>query len=330
MLAEANVRLGRAQAQLRAARQQTDEPVGPVLEVKPEFDPAWYLERYPDVAKSGADPLRHYEAFGRAEGREPGPKRLDADLGKRREVIDAAIDAAVAKAGSVYDALAQVVENEAFPTDFDQEFYLQQYPDIAARGFDPAIHFVKYGRAEGRLGMLPQFPQHPGHAAFDPARANVLVICHEASLTGAPILGLNLVQALAEKYNVVTLLLGDGPLTECFGEFSCHVGGPLAHSHSAPVVADAIGKLADRHAFKFAIVNSIDRVAALESLARRSIPSVALIHEFASYTRPESVFQDAFFWATEIVFSTPMTYQDALAQHPGLAGKPCRVLPQGH
>ncbi len=35
------------------------------------FDPSWYLEVYPDVARSGMDPGRHYRRYGQAEGRLP-------------------------------------------------------------------------------------------------------------------------------------------------------------------------------------------------------------------------------------------------------------------
>ena len=39
----------------------------------PNFDAAWYLRTYPDVAASGANPLLHYIEYGRAEGRNPKP-----------------------------------------------------------------------------------------------------------------------------------------------------------------------------------------------------------------------------------------------------------------
>lgn len=34
-------------------------------------DAAWYLQRYPDVAAAGMDPLQHYVLHGIGEGREP-------------------------------------------------------------------------------------------------------------------------------------------------------------------------------------------------------------------------------------------------------------------
>ncbi|WP_202843322.1 hypothetical protein [Luteimonas saliphila] len=37
------------------------------------FDARWYLERNPDVANSGLDPLDHYLLFGRLEGRQVSP-----------------------------------------------------------------------------------------------------------------------------------------------------------------------------------------------------------------------------------------------------------------
>lgn len=37
------------------------------------FDRDWYLKNYRDVAEQGADPIRHYLAFGANEGRHPSP-----------------------------------------------------------------------------------------------------------------------------------------------------------------------------------------------------------------------------------------------------------------
>ena len=38
------------------------------------FDPSWYSNRYPDVARAGWDPALHYVLFGASEQRNPGPK----------------------------------------------------------------------------------------------------------------------------------------------------------------------------------------------------------------------------------------------------------------
>ena len=43
------------------------------LEKSGQFDKEWYLNRYPDVAQSGMDPIWHYLRFGYLEGRNPSP-----------------------------------------------------------------------------------------------------------------------------------------------------------------------------------------------------------------------------------------------------------------
>ncbi|MEJ7745161.1 MAG: rhamnan synthesis F family protein [Luteimonas sp.] len=213
--------------------------------------------------------------------------------------------------------------------DFDKEFYLRHYPDIGPSGMDPYEHFIQFGRNEGRLGAKPTVNAINGQVPFDRTRDTILVVSHEASMTGAPILSLNLVRGLQEKYNVVSLLLGGGPLVEAFREACVQVVGPVVPRHNACLINETVAQLVQMHDFKFAIVNSIESALVLEPLARASIPAVTMIHEFASYTRPRSAFKTAFFWASEVVFSTQLTYQDVVTQYPQLRGRTCQFLPQG-
>ena len=37
------------------------------------FDRVWYLEKYPDIALSKIDPLRHFVVWGNRDKRDPGP-----------------------------------------------------------------------------------------------------------------------------------------------------------------------------------------------------------------------------------------------------------------
>lgn len=213
--------------------------------------------------------------------------------------------------------------------EFDEEFYLLNYPDIGPSGVDPYQHFIQFGRNEGRLGVRPVVNAVNGQVPFDRSRDTILLVSHEASMTGAPILSLNLVRGLQQTYNVVTLLLGGGPLMEAFREACVQVVGPVVPRHNACLVHETVAQLVQMHDFKFAIVNSIESALVLEPLARASIPAVTMIHEFASYTRPRSAFKNAFFWASEVVFSTQLTYQDVVTQYPQLRGRACQFLPQG-
>jgi len=213
--------------------------------------------------------------------------------------------------------------------EFDEVFYLRLYPDIAAAGVDPYQHFLDFGIHEGRLGARPTLRRLEGGVAFDATRETILVVSHEASVTGAPILSLNLVRCLQSKYNVVSLLLGGGPLVAEFRQACVLSVEPRARRHHAELAHETIVQLAALHQIKFAIVNSVECALVLEPLAQSNIPTVALVHEFATYTRPGLLFQAAFKWASELVFSTRITYEDAISHWPELAARQCRFFRQG-
>jgi glycosyltransferase involved in cell wall biosynthesis len=218
--------------------------------------------------------------------------------------------------------------------DFDPDYYLRAYPDIAEAGVDPAQHFMLYGRYEGRMPKSPSIEFKGSiEAEFDPARESVLVVSHEASRSGAPILSLNLVRILKQRYNVVLLLLGDGPLVNAFRDEGAVVIGPCGILHN-PSVADLIlgkilGPVFSKCQFKFALANSIVSRVVLPILAKHFIPTISLLHEFAAYTRPRDAFRQALFWSGETVFSAKLTLQSALEQYPDLGQRFYPVLPQG-
>jgi len=296
------------------------------------FDARWYLAQYPDVAASNIDPYGHYVACGKKEGRlphapaapesaaNPAPRSAWWERLAHRMGLGAPMRS---PAQAAQDSLA--ASDEAF----DAEFYLLQYPDIASAGVDPYAHYVSHGKAEGRQAVRPRLQISAGGCAFDPDRETVLVVAHEASRTGAPVLSLNLVTSLAKRYNVIAMLLGGGPLTEDFRSCCAWLAGPM-DLRGAPVrAAVIIDQLVAQHRPKFAIANSIESRVVLEPLARHGIATISLVHEFAAYTRPRAEFREALLWADETVFSTPLTRESAHLEFPDLADKGFTVLPQG-
>lgn len=213
--------------------------------------------------------------------------------------------------------------------DFDAEFYLRTYPDISRARLDPYYHFVNFGMSEGRLPHPPRLNLIEGTIQSDPARDFVLVVSHEASRTGAPIVALNLARSLGEKYNVVTLCLGGGPLIDAFRGMGAVIVAPSSIRND-PTAAEILGdQLVNYARFRFAIVNSIESRSMLAALARHYVPTISLIHEFAEYTRPSDAFRHAVFWAGEMVFSTLMTRDSAIAAVPELSVRPASIVPQG-
>jgi hypothetical protein len=84
-------------------------------------DEQWYLDRYPDVARSGLTAFAHYISYGQAEGRFPN---------KAAEELSASIA-----------MLSGLV---------DKDWYASRYADVAQSGIDPGEHFALYGHKEGR------------------------------------------------------------------------------------------------------------------------------------------------------------------------------------
>ncbi len=236
-----------------------------------------------------------------------------------------------AQRGATQAETSTLEDPRQVPKDFDPDFYLKLYPDVAASGLDPGSHYLNYGRREGRLHADPSDLDVYLQGVFNirTDRESILVVSHEASRTGAPILSLNLARELADRYNVVVLLMGDGPLTDAFVDAGAAALVSSGLQASAPLAELVVGRLHGRFNFKFALVNSIESRAVLPALASRFVPAVSLVHEFAAYTRPREAMTTALFWSRDVVFSANVTRQSALQEIPELEGRPVHVLPQG-
>jgi glycosyltransferase involved in cell wall biosynthesis len=225
--------------------------------------------------------------------------------------------------------IQQIAENELplIDSGFDAEFYRKAYPDIS--GMEPFFHYSKYGKKEGRLPCAPDLNDLYDLTNLDRSKETILVVSHEASRTGAPILALNIAQHLNKKYNVIAYLFKGGDLQADFHECCSLVVEPFPHSYNAFITSAVFAKLISEVGVKFAIVNSIVSKAILPVLANNFVPSVCLIHEFASYTYPKNAIREVLFWANQIVFSARIVYENNAAQCEELKRKCPVILPQG-
>lgn len=164
---------------------------------------------------------------------------------------------------------------------------------------------------------------------INPDKQTILIVSHDASRTGAPILSLNLVQAFAKRYNVVVLLLGPGELIEAFQLAGVEVVLDFFARTNPDHAICTISDICKRYKLLFALVNSIESRAVLPVLVSFYVPTISLLHEFASYTRPYDAFCDAILWSTRTVFSTQLTLENALHECPGLNDFSIEVIPQG-
>ena len=216
-------------------------------------------------------------------------------------------------------------------TAFDPAFYLERYPDIAAAGGNALAHYVVDGRREQRSPRaVAEELAFPPIDARDDRRA-VLLLVHEASRTGAPLLGWSLVQHLSTRRDMVSVLLYPGSLEDDFRRASAATVGPMRYEHWHRVEMDRLAeRLVQEYRPLYAVANSIETSMLVPALAKRGVPTVALVHEFAAYTRPVSKLADAFDWAAEIVFPARIVAGSAEAFSPHVARRRgVNVFPQG-
>jgi len=168
-----------------------------------------------------------------------------------------------------------------------------------------------------------------GIRRLDPMRETVLVVSHEASRTGAPILGYNLVCELRKRYNVIAVYLGPGPLVVATRAVGVVTIARAQNTRSITFGETLVREIVSLTRLKFAIVNSIESGCMLPALSRHRVPTITLAHEFASYTRPLGTFRDAALLSDKLVFSSPLTRDNAGSQLEDLEGWSFPVIPQG-
>lgn len=221
-------------------------------------------------------------------------------------------------------------ENRTYKLDdFDSEVYLKLNEDVREAGIDPLEHFLERGRTENRAYKFPEF-QYVKHTVFVPQRQTVLLVTHESSLTGAPVLVYNMALQLSRSLNVVVLSLGAGMLESFFQELEiAYVPGYYARFSQA-LINHVVGRILDEFDISFAIVNSVESRLVIDPLHQANVPCVALIHEFAScYPDPPKHFKAMMTQPEQIVFSTEITFKDAIRYVDGYDPKKIHILPQG-
>ena len=182
-----------------------------------------------------------------------------------------------------------------------------------------------YSRLLTSLGMAVE----PGGQLAISNQPTALVVSHEASTTGAPILALNLVQKLSQTHNVVVILLKGGPLRQQFQANSIAIVRARRSFVNRKLVRRALKEAYPQAKPSFALVNSVVSAPLLEPLRGEGIACLTLVHEFVTYIKPLDIFSEVGLWSSRVVCSTPLTWNDVLRNCKHLADVPLAILPQG-
>lgn len=249
-----------------------------------EFDPEYYLRVNPDL-RGVEDPTLHYVENGKREGRSSS---LAAHL-IAEELDELAIEEGLipqpdlAPSDPDYlHALAVALRMlDRDPNYFSGRYYFSRYPDIEGQPLHPLIHYLKYGRHEGRVTNVSLMENIYVNAKLvDKNRPNILVGVHESSTTGAPIVGMDLAKELTSSYNVIFVSLRDGPLTEIAKSYFPVV---MVASHSDDDNYFFIDYIMDNHPIVDSIFSSTACVPFIRPFSSTQCKITCLVHEFLEY-----------------------------------------------
>lgn len=161
-------------------------------------------------------------------------------------------------------------------------------------------------------------------------RRNVMVVTHEATGTGAPILAHNIARVLSDRYNVTLLSLRGGNMIDALYDVACEVLVTNSPPQAGGAAWNALGEFLAKRPMAFAVANSLESRYVLPLFFELDIPSVALIHEFASFfPEPEAAFYMVMNHADHVVFSSRLTFDDAAVGASVEMASKIHVMPQG-
>ena len=296
------------------------------LDPHPLFSEAFYLDRYRDIADGGLNPLEHYVRTGQSEGREPNP------LFSPKHYRSCNPGIALGETG----ALEHYVLNGGALLDphplFDARTYAARHPECPRPGDTPLGH---YSRTWAEHGL--RFP--PWGTALFPRRqaprdcrpAEVILVSHDLTRTGAPLILLRIVQDLVARRGLRTLVLAvqGGELLEDFCEWSAVVDLSRARAAGVPesvFMASLRGALGERGRPQLVIVNTACVDPEAVTLGT-DLPAITLVHELAS-SFSEARFVNIYAHAGLVIFPAEFVRNEAHVLYP-LPVEKSMVLPQG-
>lgn len=308
------------------------------LKISDVFDGPFYLRKYSDVKSSGINPLMHYVTDGVVEGRMPMFQDNDEPVENEElivekfdlEFIHLKLDEAGLKgeylAGQQLDIdwtdffdfnnineekldplsyflINWKKQSLVIPEQFDTEFYLETYPDIDNSGVNPMLHFFKHGINEGRVGILNVcIEEHivKGKLSYDTNKPTLVIVCHESSATGAPLVGLNIGDTLQKSHNIVHIVLHEESLHGAYVDGCFMLIGGL-RGQPAPAVKIIVEWVISEYPIEAIVCNSVETFPVLNAASSLRVPTVSLVHEFSEYTRPKGKISDTITAADVVV-----------------------------
>lgn len=231
-----------------------------------------------------------------------------------------------------FDHYISIGEARGYPPSrhFDPSHYAQTYADLRSYEGSLLSHYVRYGKAEGR-SPLPGPSEVPLNTSrIKKSRPTVLVVIHEASRTGAPILAWNLIRSLRADFNVVAILMKEGPIEADLKEVSSAlVKVPADLGYASDRAFQIFRKIVATYKPEYAIANSVATRHAALLLEELGVPVIALVHEFSTDFQPVGTLHGLYLSASRIVFSAKVVAAASCNDYHSIRFRNYLIAPQG-
>ena len=205
-------------------------------------------------------------------------------------------------------------------SEFDTKFYLDNNKDVDIDKINPLVHFILHGKKEGRFSFskLDDFLLK-GKKEYDKTKETIVLVSHESSATGAPLLGMNIGKCLANKYNLIHFIMRKSNIHKIFFD-DCFLLIEEFDEKNTLIAKKILQKIKNEYKLKTVICNSIVTYPILQIASDLHIPTISLIHEFAEYTRPKDKILNNIIAANKVILPAKIIQNSIMEQLNEIAG----------
>ncbi|AJI47614.1 glycosyltransferase [Francisella philomiragia] len=121
-----------------------------------------------------------------------------------------------------------------------------------------------------------------GGKSYIDSRETIVLVSHQSSATGAPLLGLNIGKNLSGKYNLINYVMEKSTIHDAFLD-DCFLLVDATNINTDLTVPRIFDYLNNKYHLKVVICNSVVTHSVLSVVRDLRIPALSLIHEFTGY-----------------------------------------------
>jgi glycosyltransferase involved in cell wall biosynthesis len=293
--------------------------VSPDLKPSQDFDPKFFLQYYKRTLADGENAFTFYCKNHHAGWCWPNFTAIDRTAQALTEASlfdEAFVRANMPAHEGLSPAQYFVAEGHRLMDNPSEAFfaraYLAEYPDIASNIVNPLMHYQHHGAAEGRKAYaLGAVKVTTGRRARRHDLPTIAVVCHEASRTGAPLVGLNLIRELCGRFNIVAVMLRGGVMADLFSEFAI---ATVVTGDRVGEIEVASARIIRDFAPQCAVLNSMESAKFASQFARAGMGIISLIHEFAHYVHPIGTTAATIALSDRVIFPAELVRDSALLE----------------